>query len=145
MTRKNPYEQKRGHVILLGRWERNNIMANILLAEDDVSMRGFVAAALEKAGHKVTACADGTSALAALESDKKFDLLLTDIVMPGLDGLELSARAGAISPTTKVMFITGFAGMALGDAAPQNPKVRIISKPFHLGNLIAEVNKILAD
>ncbi len=117
-------------------------MANILLAEDDASLRSFVGAALEKAGHKVTACGDGMEALAALEG-KSFDLLLTDIVMPGLDGLELSAKAGAISPKTKVMFITGFAAMALGDAAPQNPGVRVISKPFHLGKLIAEVNKIL--
>lgn len=118
-------------------------MANILLVEDDASLRGFVAAALEKAGHKVTHCGDGMAALAALEGEKSYDLLLTDIVMPGMDGLELSAKAGSLSPKTKVMFITGFAAMALGNAAPQNPKVRVISKPFHLGNLIAEVNKIL--
>lgn len=123
--------------------EKFFIMANILLAEDDPSLRGFVAAALEKAGHHVTPCGDGLAALSALESKKTYDLLLTDIVMPGLDGLELSARAAAISPETKVMFITGFAAMALGNAAPQNPNVRVISKPFHLGNLIAEVNKIL--
>ena len=119
-------------------------MAKILLAEDDASLRGFVAAALEKKGHKVTSCADGSEALAMLESGKIYDLLLTDIVMPGMDGLELSARTGTLSPTTKVMFITGFAAMALGNAAPQNPKVRVISKPFHLGNLIDEVDKILA-
>jgi two-component system, cell cycle response regulator CpdR len=118
-------------------------MANILVAEDDHSLRGFVAAALEKKGHKVTSCGDGLEALALLESGNIYDLLLTDIVMPGMDGLELSARAGAISPSTKVMFITGFAAMALGNAAPQNPKVRVISKPFHLGNLIEEVDKIL--
>lgn len=119
-------------------------MANILLAEDDASLRTFVAAALEKSGHKVTVCADGTEALAALESGVFYDLLLTDIVMPGMDGIELSAKAGSLSPKTKVMFITGFAAMALGSAAPQNPKVRVISKPFHLGKLIEEVNRLLA-
>jgi two-component system cell cycle response regulator CpdR len=119
-------------------------MANILLAEDDASLRGFVAAALEKAGHKVSCCADGAAALTALERKEFYDLLLTDIVMPGLDGLELSAKAGALSPKTKIMFITGFAAMTLGKAAPQNPKVRVISKPFHLGKLIEEVDKILA-
>lgn len=118
-------------------------MANILLAEDDASLRGFVAAALEKKGHKVTACADGSAALSMLESGAAYDLLLTDIVMPGMDGLELSARAGTLSPATKVMFITGFAAMALGKAAPQNPNVRIISKPFHLGKLVEEVDRIL--
>lgn len=120
-------------------------MAKILLAEDDLSMRGFVAAALEKAGHMVTACADGDEALTALEKDgASFDLLLTDIVMPGLDGIELSARTARISPATKVMFITGFAAMAAGNAAAQNPQMRVISKPFHLGNLIEEVNRILS-
>lgn len=119
-------------------------MANILLAEDDTSLRTFVAAALEKSGHKVMACSDGSEALTALESGEFYDLLLTDIVMPGMDGLELSAKAGAISPKTKVMFITGFAAMALGDADPKNPKVRVISKPFHLGKLIEEVNRILS-
>ncbi len=119
-------------------------MANILLAEDDTSMRTFVTVALEKAGHKVTACPDGTSALAALEKpETQFDLLLTDIVMPGLDGIELSGRASTLKPGIKVMFITGFAAMATGKADNKNPQMRIVSKPFHLGQLIAEVKKIL--
>jgi len=118
-------------------------MANILLAEDDASLRGFVTAALEKKGHHVTPCSDGAEALAKLESGNSYDLLLTDIVMPGMDGLELSSRAASLSPSTKVMFITGFAAMAVGNAAPQNPNVRVISKPFHLGKLIEEVDRAL--
>jgi len=119
-------------------------MAKILLAEDDASMRGFVTAALEKAGHAVTPCADGEEALAVLEREgAAFDLLLTDIVMPGMDGIELSGRAARIAPETKVMFITGFAAMTAGAAAIKNPQMRVISKPFHLGNLIEEVNKVL--
>ena len=116
-------------------------MANILLAEDDRSMRTFVAAALEKSGHKVTSCADGTEALAALECGATYDLLLTDIVMPGMDGLELSARAGALSPKTKVMFITGFAAVTLkaGKAVPQ---AKVLSKPFHLRDLVLEIDRM---
>jgi two-component system cell cycle response regulator CpdR len=109
-------------------------------------MRSFIAAALEKAGHRVTPCADGAEALTRLENNAlSFDLLLTDIVMPGLDGIELSGRACALRPSLKVMFITGFAGMATGRTDTRNPHMRIVSKPFHLGRLIEEVNRILQD
>ena len=67
-------------------------MTKILLAEDDDSMRTFLAAALRRAGHEVQDYADGETALSALEREV-FDLLLTDIVMPGLDGIELAIEA----------------------------------------------------
>jgi two-component system cell cycle response regulator CpdR len=121
-------------------------MAKILLAEDDDSMRSFLAKALERAGHEVTACADGEEGLDALEKagDSTFNLLLTDIVMPGLDGIELARRAAEIDPGLKIMFITGFAAVALtaGASAPQDAKV--LSKPFHLRQLVDEVNRVMA-
>jgi two-component system cell cycle response regulator CpdR len=121
-------------------------MAKILLAEDDDSMRSFLAKALERAGHEVTACQDGEEGLESLEKagDDVFDLLLTDIVMPGLDGIELARRAAEIDPSLKIMFITGFAAVALtaGASAPQDAKV--LSKPFHLRQLVDEVNRVMA-
>jgi two-component system cell cycle response regulator CpdR len=121
-------------------------MAKILLAEDDDSMRSFLAKALERAGHEVTACQDGEEGLESLEKagDDVFDLLLTDIVMPGLDGIELARRAAEIDPNLKIMFITGFAAVALtaGASAPQDAKV--LSKPFHLRQLVDEVNRVMA-
>ena len=65
-------------------------MTRILLAEDDESLRGFLARALEMVGYEVTACADGDEAAAAL--DGAWDLLLTDIVMPGMDGIEVGQQ-----------------------------------------------------
>jgi two-component system cell cycle response regulator CpdR len=119
-------------------------MAAILLAEDDDSLRGFLAKALGRAGHMVTSCRDGNEALAALEI-RPFDLLLADIVMPGIDGIELAQRATEHLPKMKVLFITGFAAVALNaKRRGASRDAKILSKPFHLRDLVAEVDKILA-
>ncbi|MGB0720398.1 MAG: response regulator, partial [Bdellovibrionales bacterium] len=89
-------------------------MAHILLAEDDTSMLGFIKLALEKAGHSVEATENGYDALKTLEGGENFDLLLTDIVMPGMDGIELSQKASKLNPDLKIMFITGFSAVAVG-------------------------------
>ena len=117
--------------------------ARILLAEDDDSLRGFLARALERAGYEVTACADGETAVAAL--DQTFDLLLTDIVMPGMDGIEVARhRRRSASRGLRIMFITGFAAVALsaGERAPAGAKV--LSKPIHLREIVAEVERMIA-
>jgi two-component system cell cycle response regulator CpdR len=117
-------------------------MPRILLAEDDDSLRGFLARALERAGYEVTACADGDEAAARL--DEAWDLLLTDIVMPGLDGIEVARQAAAKHPGLRIMFITGFAAVALaaGEKAPAGAKV--LSKPIHLREIVSEVERMIA-
>ena len=117
-------------------------MPKILLAEDDDSLRGFLARALERAGYEVTACADGEEAVAVLDQD--WDLLLTDIVMPGIDGIEVARQAAARHPSLRIMFITGFAAVALaaGDSAPAGAKV--LSKPIHLREIVTEVERMMA-
>jgi two-component system cell cycle response regulator CpdR len=122
-------------------------MANILIAEDDSSMRQFLAMALRRAGHEVEMREDGLAALAALNEGGQYDLLLADIIMPGMDGIELAQKASAIAPAMKVMFITGFAAVispsATGeDASGQSPKV--LAKPFHLKDLVDQVEHLLA-
>jgi len=115
-------------------------MIRILLAEDDDSMREYLARALEKSGYSVTAVDRGTMALPLIESGT-FDLLLTDIVMPEMDGIELAQRAAVLAPEMRVMFITGFAAVALKGGAPQ-PQAKVLSKPFHLRDLVAEVDRM---
>lgn len=118
-------------------------MARILLAEDDDSLRGFLASSLGRAGHDVTACADGDEAWEVLEHGT-FDLLLTDIVMPGLDGIELARRAGEVDPAMKIVFITGFAAVALSQHQLTPRDAKVLSKPFHLKDLVAEVERVIA-
>ena len=115
-------------------------MIRILLAEDDESMRVYLARALERVGYEVVSVDRGTAALPLLETDR-FDLLLTDIVMPEMDGIELAQKAATIAPEMRVMFITGFAAVALkaGKAAPE---AKVLSKPFHLKDLVAEVDRL---
>ena len=114
----------------------------ILLAEDDDSLRAFLTRALERAGYDVTACPDGETAVEALE--QTFDVLLTDIVMPGIDGIEVARQAAARQPGLRIMFITGFAAVALsaGDRAP--PGSKVLSKPVHLREIVAEVERMVA-
>lgn len=118
-------------------------MARILLAEDDDSLRQHLALNLGRAGHEVEAHGDGDSAWEALERSS-FDLLLTDIVMPGLDGIELARRAADAAPGMKIMFITGFAAVALSPNSPAPKEAKVLSKPFHLRELVAEVERMMA-
>jgi two-component system cell cycle response regulator CpdR len=137
-------------------------MARILLAEDDAAMRGFLVGALKSHGHEVAACADGKEALGVLERRgvAAFDLLLTDIIMPGLDGIALAQSAGAMADAAKrdlkVMFITGFAAVLLtpqdgpNGGEPAYPDQdrgcaghpNVLGRPFHLRRLPEELARL---
>src|SRR6266403_1972357 len=101
-------------------------MAKIILAEDDSAMRRFLVKALQNAGYDVISFDNGLSAYQRLR-EEPFELLLTDIAMPEMDGIELARRACELDPDT---------------AAPKNAKV--LSKPVHLRELVNEVQKMLA-
>jgi two-component system cell cycle response regulator CpdR len=118
-------------------------MQRILLAEDDDSMRGFLERALVKAGYDVAAFANGVDALERLK-EEPFTLLLTDIVMPRMDGIELARRASELDPALKIMFITGFAAVTLNNERRPPRDARVLSKPFHLKDLVREVGRLLA-
>ncbi|MEQ8411434.1 MAG: response regulator [Erythrobacter sp.] len=115
----------------------------ILLAEDEEAMRTYLARALTNAGYEVRAVDRGTAAVPLLESER-FDLLLSDIVMPEMDGIELAQRCAEISPRTRVMFITGFAAVSLR-ASREQPDAKVLSKPFHLRDLVLEVERVFEE
>lgn len=118
-------------------------MARIILAEDDNDMRRFLAKALANAGYEVVSYDNGRSAYDRLR-EEPFTLLLTDIVMPEMDGIELARRATQLDPDLKVMFITGFAAVALNPDSQAPKDAKVLSKPFHLRDLVREVEKLLA-
>ena len=118
-------------------------MARILLAEDDADMRRFLVKALQNAGHDVVSFDNGRSAYERM-CEEPFTLLLTDIVMPEMDGIELARRATELDPDLRVMFITGFAAVALNPDSNAPKDAKVLSKPFHLKALVNEVEKLLA-
>src|SRR5437870_5174288 len=133
----------RAHYSLLAnrtRPEHKVGMARILLAEDDRSMRDYLQRALQRVGYEVEAVGCGTEAMPLLRSER-FDLLLTDIVMPEMDGIELAQKASTIDPDIRVMFITGFAAVAL-QGGRTAPEAKLLSKPFHLKDLVMEVDRM---
>ena len=89
------------------------------------------------------ACADGDEAIEAL-SEAQWDLLLTDIVMPGADGIEVARQAAAAQPGLRIMFITGFAAVALSAREQAPPGAKVLSKPIHLRDLVSEVERLVA-
>ena len=83
-------------------------MARILVAEDDGAIREFVSRALAHRGHQVTVVNDGTEALAAF-AEERYELLLTDIVMPVMDGITLALKVSKDHPETRILMMTGYA------------------------------------
>lgn len=118
-------------------------MARILVAEDDDAMRQFLAVALARSGHDVVAVGDGDSAARNIESDN-YDLLLADIRMPGVDGLQLARAARDRMPKLPILLITGYAAEALGARDLIERDVRVFSKPFHLHEIVRQVAHLLA-
>src|SRR5947199_8937711 len=117
-------------------------LPKILRAEDDNDMRRLLVKALENAGYEVTDYDNGMSAYRRLR-EEPFELLLTDIVMPEMDGIELARRAAELDPDIKIMFITGFAAVALNADSKAPKDAKVLSKPFHLRDLVNEVQKML--
>jgi two-component system, cell cycle response regulator CpdR len=118
-------------------------MAQILLAEDDESLRRFLAMALAKAGHEVTDFGDGKEAFECLKGFR-FDLLLTDIVMPELDGIGLALKVGKDYPAMRILLMTGFAAERQRAHNLEALIHRVIAKPFTLNEICAAVDEALA-
>jgi DNA-binding NtrC family response regulator len=113
-------------------------MARILVAEDEGSVREVVSRALQTQGHHVTAVEDGGAALEALAADS-FDMLLTDIVMPNLDGIALALKVGKDHPEMPVLLMSGYAAERQRAHNLSEIVCRVVTKPFTLKQICAAV------
>jgi two-component system, cell cycle response regulator CpdR len=124
---------------------KEGLMARILLADDDAATRDLVTRALATDGHSVTTTQDGGEALEKLqESPAGYDLLITDVQMPGLDGIALAEQGLAGYANLRVVLMSGFAD-ELGRAAHLKSKISsVLTKPFSLEQIRAAVKAALA-
>lgn len=117
-------------------------MAKILVAEDDTAVREFVSRALANNGHEVTPVADGLQALETL-SQSSFDLLLSDIVMPELDGIALSLKVAKDYPDMPILLMTGYAAERQRAHNLDALIHDVIAKPFTLQQICDAAERIL--
>jgi DNA-binding response OmpR family regulator len=111
-------------------------VAHILLAEDEEALRGFIVRALAEEGHEVVAVADGVSALDTLACDQgRFQLLLTDVRMPVMDGIALALAAARDHPDLIILLMTGFADQRERAHGLDALVHDVITKPFSIAEI----------
>lgn len=114
------------------------------MADDDRAVAEFVRRALAHHGHDVTVVEDGLAALHALETADPFELLLTDIVMPQMDGIALALKVARDYPNLRVLLMSGYAAERQRAHNLDVLIQRVIPKPFTLQELIKVVDEVLA-
>lgn len=119
-------------------------MARILVAEDEVAVREFIRRVLELRGHEIVTVGDGAEALVKLNR-LRFDLLLTDIGMPNMDGLELALKVARDHPDLPVLMMSGYAVERRRAADLADLARGLLQKPFSMVDLSAAVEKVLAE
>jgi CheY-like chemotaxis protein len=116
----------------------------ILVVEDDGEVRSVLSEILLDAGYNVIAARGGEEAIPLLESERKIDLLFTDIVMPGrLNGIELAREAKRLRPDLRIIYTTGYADAELFRREGIDPRA-ILSKPYLPGQVEEEIAEALA-
>ncbi len=120
-------------------------MARILLVEDDDSVRSFVARALEIDRHEVVEAEDGEMGLEIFIADQAgFDLVLTDIQMPQMDGIEMSIGLARAMPNQKILMMTGYANQRERAGSIGEIVIDVVQKPFTLPEIRRHVASALA-
>ena len=116
----------------------------ILLAEDEQDVREVAREFLDSGGYTVIEARDGADALKKMESHEgAIDLLVTDMVMPGMTGQELTARLKQSRPGTQVLYMSGYSGRAATDSSRGDSPICLLAKPFSRWALLRAVHEIL--
>jgi two-component system cell cycle sensor histidine kinase/response regulator CckA len=117
----------------------------ILLVEDEEGLRSLNARGLRSRGYSVIEASNGVEAMEALEQkDGAVDLVVSDVVMPEMDGPTLLKTMRGRNPDLKIIFVSGYAEDAFGKSLPQNQQFAFLPKPFTLSQLVAAVKETMA-
>ncbi|WP_027061744.1 response regulator [Mesorhizobium loti] len=120
-------------------------MAKLLIVEDDESVRTLAARALERAGHAIDIAADGAQGLSMIRAAHGgYDLVVSDIRMPEMDGIEMAIAAAALYPAMKIMLMTGYADQRERAEELDGIILDVVQKPFTLAEIRARVDKAIA-
>lgn len=117
--------------------------ARILLIEDEDAVRIFSARALREKGYEVTEAASGDEALDIIKQGANFDLIISDVVMPKMDGPTLSQHLRAIGCTTKIIFMSGYSEDTFRNTLTQDGTIHFLSKPYNIQDLATKVKTVL--
>jgi two-component system cell cycle sensor histidine kinase/response regulator CckA len=116
----------------------------ILLVEDEEGLRALNARGLASRGYTVLEAANGVEAIEALDSPGHVDLVVSDVVMPEMDGPTLLKELRQRDPGVKIIFVSGYAEEAFSKNLPSEEQYAFLAKPFTLKQLVSEVKKTLA-
>jgi PAS domain S-box-containing protein len=119
-------------------------MGRVLLVDDEAGVRMVAGRALTRAGHDLVLAGSGQEALDLLDAEQPIDLLITDLAMPGMNGLELAERVHERHPDVPVLYISGYADQVLASVRPADGSFEVLEKPFTPAALTARVAKALA-
>ncbi len=120
-------------------------MAKLLVVEDDESVRTLAARALERDGHAVNVAADGAQGLSLIrEAAGSYDLVVSDIRMPEMDGIEMAKAAAALFPAMKILLMTGYADQRERAEELNGIILDVVQKPFALVEIRSRVDRALA-
>jgi two-component system, cell cycle sensor histidine kinase and response regulator CckA len=113
----------------------------ILAVDDDDDVRALIRDVLSPAGFRVLEAASGEAALQVLETDEPVDLIVTDMVMPGINGMALARYARRLRPGMRILFASGYWSHIVTAPAPRE----FVRKPYRPGQLLARVKRSLAE
>jgi signal transduction histidine kinase/CheY-like chemotaxis protein len=130
-------EAQRQLSVLTGSGER------VLVVEDNEGVREYASAALRESGYQVVAVNDGEEALRLIEDGNQFDVLFTDVVLPGINGRILAAKATEKLPTLAVLYTTGYTKNAITHQGRLDTNVNLLSKPFTHQDLARKIRGVL--
>jgi CheY-like chemotaxis protein len=119
-------------------------MARVLVVDDEEAVRALIARGLELDSHAVLTAGDGVEAMERLDSDGPFDLMLSDIRMPLMDGVALALAAKAAYPALRILLMTGYAEQRERARELDAIVLDVLAKPFGIADLRATVSRALA-